>query len=454
MTVTTAAAAPALPGPATRPAAAEAPRPPLRLRGPVLLGAAVVGLFVVGLGGWAATAPLASAVTAPGAMVVESNRKTVQHLEGGIVAAILVRDGDTVRAGQTLLRLDDTRARATVRLLANQTAAQEALAARLAAERDDAAAVTFPPALLETAAREPEAAAAVALQERQFEERRLSRLGQIEILESRIGQLREQRDGLAIEKAAGERQLALFRDEVAGLRELFAQGHTSRTRILAIEREMAALEGAVGRIVSAMAQADQKAGETRLETLQLTQTFREDVVAQLREVQVALGDLGERRAVAEDVLRRTEITAPQDGIVQALAVHTIGGVVEAGRPLMEIVPATDRLLIDALLSPLDIENVTPGQTAEVRFSGLHDRTLPLIEAAVTRVSPDHLTDADGNPYYAARLDLPAAELAKLGSHRVQAGMPVEVFIQTGERTVLDYFVEPLTRSLDRAFAVE
>lgn len=449
--------APTLTTTTTAPASAiPAPPPPLRLRGSLVFGAAVVGLFVVGLASWAATAEIASAVAAPGALVVESNRKTVQHLEGGIVAAILVRDGDRVRAGQPLVRLDDTKAQASVRLLGNQIAAQEALAARLTAERDGAGSVRFPAGLAEAAATQPEVAAAMAAQQRQFAERRQSLQGQTDILRSRIGQLAQQRDGLATEMAAGEKQLALFRDEVQGLRELFSKGHTSRTRILAIEREMAALEGSIGRIVSAMAQADQKAGETRLEVLQLTQRFREQVVAELRDVQVELSDLHERKAVADDVLRRTTITASQDGIVQGLAVHTIGGVVEPGRALMEIVPAQDRLLIDARLSPMDIENVSAGQVAEVRFAGLHDRTLPMIEAEVVRVSPDRLSDpaAKGQSYYATRLALGDEELAKLDGHRVQAGMPVEVFIQTGERTVLDYFIEPLTRSLDRAFAVE
>ncbi|GAA0575259.1 HlyD family type I secretion periplasmic adaptor subunit [Caenispirillum bisanense] len=433
----------------------ETPPLPLRLRGPLLGGLAVVGAFVVGLGGWAATAPLASAVTASGALVVESNRKTVQHLEGGIVADILVRDGDHVRAGQPLLRLDETRARAGVRLLDHQIAALEAQAARLVAERDGAAAVTFPAALAEAAVTRPEAAEAMAVQARQFAERRQSMAAQVEILENRIDQLRQQRSGLEIERASVERQLTIFTDEIAGLRDLFRQGHTARTRILAIEREMAAQEGSIGRFVSDMARADQRIGETRLEILHLQQRFREEVVAELRDVRVQLADLHERKAVADDVMRRIVVTAPQDGIVQALAVHTVGGVVEPGRPILEIVPADDRLLIDARVSPMDIESIGAGQPAEVRFVALHDRTLPIIEAQVTRVSPDRLIDAaTGQPYYAARLDLPAAELEKLSHRRLQAGMPVEVFIRTGDRTVLDYFLDPLTRSLDRALAVQ
>lgn len=442
---------PALPG-----GISDIPEPPSNPRLPILVGALIIFLAFGGLGTWAAVAPLSSAVVAPGTVMVESNRKEVQHFEGGIVEEILVREGDQVKMGQVLVRLKPTQAKATAAMVSNQYRNFQAMEARLIAERDGDEIVRFPPDLLAVAETDPEIREFVDGQLSQFEERRKSLEGQIGLLESRIAQLRQEIEGLKVQKASKERQVNLYNEELVGLRELYEKGWYSRTRILAMERELARLEGEIGGDVSNMARAEKGIGEAELQIIQTRQKFREEVVSQLRDVQAQLADLRERSTVATDILERTAIRAPQDGVVQNLKLHTTGGVVRPGDVLMEIVPSDDKLIIEAQVSPLDIDNVRTGQMAEVQFSAFKSRNLPVIEGEVILVSPDRLVDERQNQaYYAARVRVPEKELHKLGDkHRLQAGMPATVLIQTGERTVLDYFLKPLEDAMTRAMVEE
>ncbi|MBB4267069.1 HlyD family type I secretion periplasmic adaptor subunit [Roseospira visakhapatnamensis] len=422
----------------------------------ILAGWLVVLAAFGGLGGWAATAPLAAAVVAPGTIVVESNRKSVQHLEGGIVEEILVREGDTVRRGDVLVRLEPTQAMASAAVVTNQFETHQALEARLIAERDGRDTIVFPEDLRVTASVNAEVRAILDAQRQQFEERRKSVEGQISILEKRVDQNREEIEGLEVQRTSKRRQLEIFKDELVGLRELFEQGHAPRTRILAMQREMARLEGEIGADTASIARAQQAIGEAELQMIQTHQQFREDVVGQLREVQTQLSELRERSTVATDILSRTDIRAPREGIVQNLMVHTIGGVVRPGETLMEIVPEEDRLIIEAQVSPRDVDNVSPGMETEVRFSAFTSRNLPIIDGSLVQVSPDRIVDEHNpnNVYYEARVEVSDEELAKLGTLKLRAGMPAEVMIKTGERTVLNYFLKPLEDAMFRGMTEE
>ncbi|SDG62240.1 HlyD family type I secretion periplasmic adaptor subunit, partial [Thalassobaculum litoreum] len=275
------------------------------------------------------------------------------------------------------------------------------------------------------------------------------------ILEQRIDQLQDQIDGLEIQRQSRFEQLEIFAQEVVGLRELYEKGYYPRTQVLAVERAMARLKGEAGSDDAEIARARNGVGEARTQIINLKQRFREDAITQLREVQANLADLKERMTVAKDVLRRVEIRAPQSGIAQNVKTHTIGGVVRAGETLLEIAPQGEELLVEARVSPSDIDGVTIGQSAEVRFSALNLRSTPSTFGVVRSVSGDRLTnEATGEPYFLARVEVSAEERAKLGDVKLSAGMPAEVLIQTGERTALQYLLKPLTDALARGLTEE
>ncbi|MBM3561121.1 MAG: HlyD family type I secretion periplasmic adaptor subunit, partial [Alphaproteobacteria bacterium] len=426
----------------------DPPREPWR---PILAGLAIIGLALGGFGVWAATAPIGGAVIAQGAIIFEGKRKSVQHLEGGIVGEILARDGDAVRQGDVLLRLDPVRSQANFAIIEGQLVAAKALEARLIAERDDKPAVQFA-ADLQARRAEPQVAEVLQLQERQLRERRQSIQNQISILQRKIDGHSAEKRGYEIQKVNKEKQVGFIKRELVGLKELHEKGYAPITRILALEREAARLAGEVGQDMSNTARMDNAISEARLQIDQIKQKFGEDVLAQLRETQNQIADLSSRLVAAEDVLRRVNIVAPESGMVQGSKVLTVGGVVAAGQELMQIVPLNDRLQVEAHVQAQDIEAVVPGLVAELRFTALNQRTTPVIEGTVSRVSADRVVDEKANiPYYIATVDVTPEELGKLAEHRVQAGMPVDVMIRTGERTFLSYMLKPLSDSLARSF---
>ncbi|MQX37301.1 HlyD family type I secretion periplasmic adaptor subunit [Roseospira navarrensis] len=431
----------------------DEPGPPTRTGPIILLGLLVVVVMFGGLGTWAATAPLDSAIIAPGTVVVESKRQTIQHLEGGIVAEILVDEGDVVSAGDVLVRLDATQAAANAAL--NRKALNElrALEARLLAEQANRETVDFPEDLMAEAATDPEVAELIENQREQFRERRRSLDGQVAILRERISQFRQEIEGMEAQHAAQVRQLEIFQEELVGLRELFEKGFFPRTEVLAIEREVAALEGSVGATVADIARSGKGIGETELQIIQTRQQFREEVVAELRQTRNEMGQVREKLVVARDTLARVEIRSPLDGTVQNIQVHTQGGVIRAGDTLMEVVPLNDRLLIEGEVSPMDVDAVHAGLEAEVRLSALSSRTTPIIMGRVITVSSDRLVnERDDSSYFRIHVEVPDEELAKLeGSNRMSPGMPAEIVVKTGERTMLEYMLKPLTDFFSRAF---
>ncbi len=418
---------------------------------PVGIGLATIAVFFGAIGGWAALAPLESAAIAPGVVSVDTNRKTVQHLEGGIVGEIRIRDGDRVGAGQVLLRLDDTQPRATLDLLRGRQVAASALEARLIAERDGLEKITFPDWLVKER-ENPKSREIIDGQVNIFESRRKAVVGKTSILKQGIAQYSEEIIGLRGQIKSEDRQLELITDELKGLRYLFEKGFAKKPRILALEREAARIKGSRSQNIARIARAEQSIAETRLRINELRTEMINEAVAQLRDVQSELFDLAERVKAAEDVFRRTEIRAPLDGTVVDLQVHTLGGVIAPGERLLDIVPSGDRLVIEARVDPADIDVVHPGLRAEVRLTAFNRRSLVPIEGTVTSVSADSLVDErSGTSYYLARVELAEDFAQALGDVSLYPGMPVEVMIVTGARTALDYFMRPISRSLNRAF---
>jgi HlyD family secretion protein/epimerase transport system membrane fusion protein len=418
--------------------------------GVIIFGVAVILVTFVGFGGWAAMAPLNSAATAQGTIVVQSSRRDVQHLDGGIVAEILVRDGDMVKAGDVLMRLDPVRAASQLGIVRSQLDAALILQARLRAEQEGAPRIVSPD-LLASRAAEPAVAEALASQQLVFGARRAALEGQILILRQRIAQFQEQMAGLNAQGAARVRQITLINQELTGVRALATQGFAPMVRVFALEREVARLDGERGEQIAAVARSEQAIGEAQLQILQLTHSFREEVAGSLQTVQNQIFELHERLTATEDTMRRLDLTSPSDGVVVGLSVFTVGGVIPPGRTVMQIVPDQDTLVVEAQLNPTDIERVLVGQTATVSFPALVQRTIPTLTGTVIQVSADRLVDErTGAPYYKSRIILDESSRLLLGERRLIPGMPADVMIATGERTALVYLTNPIIQAVRHA----
>jgi HlyD family secretion protein len=411
----------------------------------------VVSVLVVGVGGWAATAVISGAVVASGSVVVDSNVKKVQHPTGGIVGELRVRDGDRVHAGDVVVRLDETVTRANLAIVTKGLGELMARKARLESERDGRDTIIFP-AQLVTDAGDPDRAAAMDSERKLFNLRKTARSGQKAQLQERIAQLQEEISGLTAQQGAKTKEIGLIERELAGVRELWKQNLVQLTRLTALEREAARLDGERGQLIAAAAQAKGKIAETALQILQIDQDIASDVAKELREVDGKIGEFIERKVAAEDQLKRIDIRAPQDGTVFQLAVHTVGGVITAGDPIMLIVPEADNLSVEAKVNPQDIDQLQLNQKATLRFSAFNVRTTPEIEGIVTRISADTSSDQrTGQSYYTIRIAMAADQLERLGDVKLLPGMPVEAFVQTGDRTMLSYLVKPLHDQFMRAF---
>ena len=405
---------------------------------------------VLGVGGWAATSQITGAIIAPGQIVVDSNVKKVQHPSGGIVGELRARDGDHVKAGDVVVRLDDTVTRANLAIVTKGLNELMARRARLDAERGGLAAVQFPPALSESS--DPDVTSVIASEIKLFEARRAARDGQKAQLRQQIEQMREEGEGLLAQQKAKVREIELIQRELIGVRELFAKNLVQLPRLTQLEREAARIEGERGQLTAAMAQSRVKTSETELKIIQIDQDLASDVGKEMREIDGKIGEFVERKITAQDQLKRIDIRAPQDGTVFQSAVHTVGGVIQAGEPIMLIVPNADNLAVESKANPQDIDQLQIGQKVMMRFTNFNQRTTPEIFGNVSRISADTSTDQrTGTSYYTVRVGLPPEEIAKLGEVRLVPGMPVETFIQTGDRTVLSYLAKPLVDQVTRAF---
>ena len=421
------------------------------IRKHLITGAVVMVVLVFGVGGWAATTEISGALIAPGSIVVDSNVKKVQHPTGGVVGELRVRDGDRVKAGDVVVRLDETVTRANLAIVTKGLNELSARKARLEAERDGAEHIAFPPALL-AQKDNADVAASMHSETRLFELRRTTRVGQKAQLRQRIGQLQEEITGLTAQQQAKAKEIKLIERELEGVRELYAKNLIQLQRLTQLEREATRLDGERGQLIAAGAQARGKISELELQIIQIDQELSSEVAKEMRDVDAKLGEFVERKVTAEDQLKRIEIRAPQDGTVFQSTVHTVGGVVSAGDAIMLIVPAADNLTVEAKVNPQDIDRLQLGQTALLRFSAFNQQTTPEIFGAVTRISADTSTDQrTGVPYYTIRIGMAPEEVARLGENRLVPGMPLEAFVQTGQRTVMSYLIKPLFDQLTRAF---
>ena len=415
---------------------------------PAIIGYIIVLMTILVPAAFSAFTKLDSAIIAQGVVAAESNRKTVQHLEGGIIQRILIREGQRVREGEVLFRLDSTQAQANFDLLQNQLYAALALEARLIAEREEAADIVFPEELRETR-NHPTVARAMEDQTKEFGDRRASLLAQIELLNAKIRQYRTEIEGLTAEQTATKKQLDWIVEELSDLKYLLERNLVQKSRLLAIEREKSRLEGVIGRSTAEQAKAQNGIGESQLQIKQLRHKFLEDVSGQILETRQSIADLRERVRVAKDVFRRLAIVSPVSGTVQNLKFFTLGGVIKAGEPLLDIVPEHDVLIVQAHVSPQDMESLTPGMRAEIRFTAFRASILPLILGKVDSISRDRLIDeVTKQPYFFAQIVV--EDVPREVKDRLIAGMPAEVLLPTGERTVLDYLVRPLKDRINSA----
>ena len=415
----------------------------------IIVAAAI--LLVVGLGGWAATTEFSGAVIAPGQLVVDSNIRKVQHPTGGIVGELLVRDGDRVEGGAIVVRLDDTQTRANLTIILKALDELAARQARQEAERDDADKITFPEDLLARTS-DPDVARAVNGETQQFETRRKFRHGQKAQLQERTLQLQQEIRGYEAQAAAKKKQIEWIAMELVGVNELWHKKLIPIMRVTSLERERERLIGEAGQLTAAIAQANGKITETELQIIQIDQNMRTEVGKELADIRAKATELIEKRIAAEDQLRRVDIRAPADGIVHQLSVHTIGGVIAAGEPIMLIVPQTDTLFVEAKVAPQEIDQLRIGQPAVLRFVAFNQRTTPELNGNITRISADVSEDAKtGLRYYTVRISVLESEVSRLGNQRLVPGMPVEALVQTSPRTVLSYFVKPFQDHLSRAF---
>lgn len=426
--------------------------PPSDSLRPYIIGAGAVFVFLVGgLGTWAAATSLAGAVLATGSVVVDSNTKKVQHPTGGIVGEILVKDGDHVRAGDLLLRLDETVTRANLQVITKQLDELAMRQARLKAERDGLAELVVPQ-LFAGRESDPLVREAIDGENSLFASRRSGRESQKAQLRERIGQIAEEISGLNRQLASKSSETVLLRQELVAVQDLYGQKLMALPRVISAQRDLARLEGDSGQLTAQMAQAKGKSTETELQILQIDQDLRTEIVKELRETQSKESELVERKAAAEDQLKRVELRAPQSGTVHQLAAHTIGGVINQGEPVMLIVPENDRLVIEARVAPHEIEQVRHARTALLRLTAFNQRTTPELVASIDRISADVNHDQQsGMTFFIVRLSIADDELKKLNGGILVPGMPVDVQIKTEERTALSYFMRPLVDQFARTF---
>lgn len=408
-------------------------------------------LIMVGVvGGWSVFTELNGAIIAPATIMVESYSKKVQHKEGGIVGEIRVRDGDRVEIGQPLVILDNTEIKSELAIIDGLLDEALAKRARLEAQRDKAPTIIFPAEIVARAS-EPELAAIMAGQTKLFEARLQAMIGKKEQLNQQIGQLTEQIGGLEAQKTAKDKQLELISAELTDLKDLQSKGLVPVSRVLAMDRETARLDGERGELVASKASAEARIAEVKLQILQIDEEDLSQTLTDMREIEGKVAELKERKLAVASRLERLVIKAPITGDVYQLAVHTIGGVIGPGEPLMLIVPEADDLILQAQVMPKDIDKVQPGQVAHIRFPSFNSRLTPEVEAEVTQISADtSRADQSSAPFYTVRLMISAKELAKLGSNKLKPGMPAEAFIQTKAQSPMTYFLKPLTDQIAHA----
>ncbi len=414
------------------------------------IGMAVVLGTVGVLGVWSYLAPIDSAASAPGFVTVKSHSKTVQHLDGGIVKELIAKDGDIVNEGDVLLILDGTDIKAQAEILRGQQITLEAQVARLSAERDRLGSVIYPKDLQNlNDARVIEARQG---ENQIFNARKNAHDGEVSVLNQRISQLTSRIQGLQGQKTSKQNLNASYTEEAKDLKELLAEGFADKQRLRDMERSITATIGEIASLSSEIASSEMQIGETRLQIMQIQKQFQEEVADKFGEVQAQLYDVNQRLAATNDKVNRIQVKAPAAGRVMGMSIYTVGGVITPGRPILDIVPQGEDLVVEARVSPMDIDRVHVGLVAEVRFSAFKQALVPKTVGKLIGLSADKITDErTGQPYYSAKIELTPESYVKLGDMELLPGMPADVLINTGERTVFEYLMQPITNAFARAF---
>jgi HlyD family secretion protein/epimerase transport system membrane fusion protein len=414
---------------------------------PIRWGYVIILVFIVGFGLWAGFAPLAGGAVASGIITPSSSRRVVQHLEGGIIRDLRVRDGDVVKAGDPLIVLEPVQPQSAHDQLLADLRALEARRARLEAERTGAQTIDFPPSLLEDGKLAPVAAS----QQEIFEARRAAHAARRSVIEKRSEQLVSEIDGYEAQIASVERQIALINEEVEGKQKLLEQGLIPKPEALRLRRAQSELSARRAEFVTAIAKTKQQIGEANLQITSAEAARLDEVTGELDKIETDRSELMRRLRASEDVLNRTIIAAPVDGTVINMRFKTVGGVVQRGEPVLEIVPKDDSLIIEARVAPNDIHLVHPGQEAQIHLSAYSIRVMPRIKGVVRSASADRVTDPSGDQgYFLARVEIDRDDLAKRGAGMTLVpGMSAEVVFVTEERTLLQYLLAPIADVLRR-----
>jgi HlyD family secretion protein len=425
------------------------------LRRHVMAGMATIVFLSIGVGGWASTTDIASAVIAAGQLVVETSVKKVQHPTGGVVGELYVREGDHVKAGDVVVRLDETQTRAELDIVLKNLDENAARRARMEAELSGVDQVTFAESLLSRSS-DPAVAHLITTETELFFVRKAARAGQKSMLREQITQLEQQNNGLVEQINGKDKELGWIKKELVGVNDLWVKNLIQFSRLTQLEREAAKIEGERGALIAAQAQTNAKITEAKLKILQVDEDMRQDVGKDMADIRGKTSELAEKRIAAEDRLKRIDIRAPQNGTVHQLSVHTVGGVIAppsvAAEPIMLIVPETDNLIVEARVQPQDIDQLHVGQLATLRFSAFNQRTTPELNGALSMVSADVTLDQKtGSSYYLIRITVSEDEVSRLGAVKLVPGMPVEAFVKTGERTVMSYLTKPFKDQVMRAF---
>ena len=418
------------------------------IRRPARVGMVMLVVFVGGLGLWSTTAPLSSAVVAHGNFVATGQNKIVQHLEGGLIRNILVNEGDQVVAGQALVEMDDTSSRSDEQRYAIKQATLLATKARLDAERDGSTQIAFPAELM-AMANAPEVAKSIEAQRSLFASRRAEFDAQREINERQIGAIEQEIEGLRAQRGSSEEQLTLTAKEAASAEQLLAKGLTERSRVLDLQRNKAKLEGDIGQFVSEIGKAEQHILETKNQLTHLQSKMFLDDADLYRETTADLSDTEQRLTASRGVLDRHIIRAPTNGVIVKMNYHTAGGVIAPSQTVLEILPTDEKLIVEAMVRPEEIDFIHVGQQASVRLTALNQRTTPLVLGNVVYVSADKIQNTNARTpgseyYYLVRVELDDASVKdRVGKPKISPGMPAEVYMKTGERTMFEYLARPI-----------
>ncbi len=418
--------------------------------GPIIFGMWSFLIIFGFFGFWSAVAPLSSAAVSSGQVILDSNRKTIQHLEGGIIKEILVKEGSLVKEGDIIIKLDETAAKAKLDQLKSQYYSELAAQGRLLAERDNKPTIAFSDELL-TQKDNPVVRDNVDSQTRLFEARRKSIDGQIDVLKQKIEQSKQEIVGLEAQAKSARSQMDLLQQEISVVRKLLKEGNAMRPRLLALERQSADLNGQRGEHLAMVSRSQQNIGESEIQMINIKNKFVNDVMSDLKDTQVRVSDLQERIRASQDTFARINILSPITGTITGLKVHTLGGVISPSEKLMDIVPVNDELIIESKVQVQDIDQVHAGLLARVRLTAYKMRYVPMVEGEVKYISADRFTDEKtGAPYYLARVHIPKKSLDDLPNVKLYPGMPADVLIVTGDRTLLSYLFSPIRDSFSKA----